>query len=332
MNPGLYLTFFKEGEPRSTELPPVGPFEHVVLREGALVADRKSVDHIEESDHANGSRWIEAELELQRSMGTEPGGPRRPHIRVAAKEGVYLRFASFGESAENNPARELGPYAVVTVGPRGVEGDGELLAVPTGSKRALWDLTSTAGVDLAGVVRPDIAFRSEWTAYHPGVRSARAQPTKSEAPASALRHPIIPPAPSTLGRGRGHVVAPARPQPDPPARREQPVPTPSTESGGRRISQPVAVKATAPASVQYSDPASSTLLTRVSANTRSGPTTDGAGGRSRRSLQWGDALWTLRLVIIAVLVLFVGAFGYISIRNTVNIPSVNTVGVGRTIN
>jgi uncharacterized protein DUF4352 len=331
VEPGLYVTFFKEGEPPDRELPPVGPLEHVVFRDGSLVADRKSVHQVEESERANAGRWIEAEMELQRAMGNEPGSARRPHLRIAAKEGVYLRFASFGESTEQNPAPELGPYAVVTVGPRGVEGDGELLAIPMGSKRALWDLTSTAGKNLAGVVRPDIAFRSEWTAYHPGVRTAP-QPTRMADPDRALRSPVAPPAAPQPKWERAPVLAPAREQPSRPPR---PVPTVATRSiespGGGASRGVVTVRAAAPANVQYADPAASTLLNRVGANSRPTRTPDLGGRRSHRVLEWGDALWAMRFVIIGVLVLFVGAFGLVSVTKNVNAPSVSTVSIGKTI-
>ncbi|MDQ2913563.1 MAG: hypothetical protein M3T56_09930 [Chloroflexota bacterium] len=335
MEPGLYVTFFKEGESREGELPPVGPLEHVVLRDGVLVADRKSVHHVDISEHANAGRWIDAELELQRAMGVEPGGARRPHLRFAAREGVYLRFASFGESAENNPARELGPYAVVTVGPRGVDADGELLAIPTGSKRALWDLTATAGKDLAGVVRPDIAFRTQWTAYHGGIRPPRtepATPTKSAATESALRSPVVPPALRVPERKQAFTVAPARPQSDPPPRPMPTVATRSIESPGGGASRGVVTaKATAPANLQYADPVASTLLSRVSANPRTTTITDAGGGQSSRGLEWGGALWGMRFVIIGVLVIFVAVFGFVSVRNNVNAPSVSTVAIGKTI-
>src|SRR5712691_7399013 len=113
MEPGLYLTFFTDGEAFDRELPPVGPLEHVVIREHLIVADREALN--QSAEVAGGSRWIEAELELQRAMGSEPGGARRPHLRIAAREGVYLRFASFGDSDEQRPLSELGPFAMVVL-------------------------------------------------------------------------------------------------------------------------------------------------------------------------------------------------------------------------
>jgi hypothetical protein len=326
VEPGLYVTFFKEGESRDSELPPVGPLEHVVYREGGLVADRKAVHQVDDSERTSGSRWIEAELELERAIGNEPGGARRPHLRVSAREGVYLRFASFGESAEHNPAPELGPYAVVTIGPRGVEADGELLAIPTGSKRALWDLTKTAGKDLAGVVRPDIAFRTEWSAYHPGIRTARPEPAKPSASTNALRSPIVAPASVAAQHMREPVLTGERaPRPAPVAASRS---TESAGGGPRSVATP---KAPAPAPARYVSAPMMTLLDRVSTNTRVVSGAEAYGRQSSDGLQWSDALWSMRFVIIGVLVLFVGVFGLFSFMNNSSAPSVNVVGVGATV-
>src|SRR5438093_2534501 len=170
MEPGLYLTFFAEGETLDQELPPVGPLEHVVIRERQIVADRAEVHR--SARLAAGGRSNEAELELQRALGTEPGGARRPHLRIAALGGVYLRFASFGDPAEERPLPELGPYRVVVLGPRGVEADGELLAAPSGRTSARWELSGRAAKH-GKEFMPDIAFRTRLTSYHPGIGRAR---------------------------------------------------------------------------------------------------------------------------------------------------------------
>jgi len=158
VEPGLYVTFFTEGEPMDGELPPVGPLEHVVVRDRSLMADRKDG---QDADHFGGGlRWIEAEQELRRATGQDPGGAKRPDLRIAAPEGVYLRFVSFGEADEHDPIPELGPYAVVVVGRRGVEADGDPLATRTGTDQNLWELTGVGGSAFVGLIRPDIAFRS----------------------------------------------------------------------------------------------------------------------------------------------------------------------------
>jgi hypothetical protein len=183
VEPGLYLTFFNEGEPFNAELPPVGPLEHVVVRDGSLVADRRAG---QEADHfAAGGRWIEAESELRRATGREPGGVKRSALRIAAPEGVWLRFVSFGVAVEQDKVPELGPYAVVVIGQRGVEADGDSLATrnPTNN---LWELTGVGGSAFIGLSRPDVAFRTRSTVYHPETSLIRppAPPVQAQRPAS----------------------------------------------------------------------------------------------------------------------------------------------------
>jgi len=133
VEPGLYVTFFSEGEPRDGELPPVGPLEHIVVRDGSLLADLK--DGGWSDVFGAGPRWTEAKGEFRRATGVEQGGVQRPDLRIAGPEGVYLRFVSFGEAAEHDPVPELGPYAVVVVSRRGVEADGDSLATRTAPTR-----------------------------------------------------------------------------------------------------------------------------------------------------------------------------------------------------
>jgi hypothetical protein len=191
VDPGLYVTFFTEGEPLGRELPPVGPLEHLVVRDRdrSLIADRKLGEQADA--FAGGGRWIEAELELRRATGREPGGPTRSALRIAAPEGVYLRFVAFDEGAEHEPLPELGPYAVVVVGRRGVEADGDPLA--TRAATNLWELTGVGGSAFVGVIRPDIAFRTRSTAYHPDIDRIRAVPQEA---ATAVTQPAAPAAPS----------------------------------------------------------------------------------------------------------------------------------------
>ncbi len=68
---------------------------------------------------------------------------------------------------------ELGPYAVVVIGPRGVEADGDALATRTGSSQRQWELTGVGGSAFVGVIRPDIALRTRSTAYHPEIKPFR---------------------------------------------------------------------------------------------------------------------------------------------------------------
>jgi len=233
VEPGLYVTFFTDGEPMNGELPPVGPLEHVVVRDRSLVADLK--DGGWSDVFGAGPRWTEAKEELRRAS-TEPGGAKRPDLRIAGPEGVYLRFVSFGEAAEHDPVPELGPYAVVVVGRRGVEADGDSLATRTGTNQNLWELTGVGGSTFVGVIRPDIAFRTRSTTYHPEIKPFRtgATPPPSR-PAAAPSRPAAAPV-------AARVVEPPRPQRPP----EDPGPTlrdrigsePSTTRSGYLVVEP----------------------------------------------------------------------------------------------
>src|SRR2546428_14009227 len=98
------------------ELPPVGPLEHVVVRDGSLVADLK--DGGWSDVFGAGPRWSEAKQEFRRATGQDPGGTKRPDLRIGGPGGVDIRFASFSEDAEHDPVTELIPYAEVIDGRR----------------------------------------------------------------------------------------------------------------------------------------------------------------------------------------------------------------------
>jgi hypothetical protein len=186
VEPGLYLTFFSQGEPIDGELPPVGPLEHVVVRSRSLIADRKGGG----ADlFGGGGRWVEAENELRRATGKEPGGPKRPDLRIAGPEGVYLRFVSFGDPAEHDALPELGPYAVVVVSGRGIEADGDALATRSGTNQ-VWELTGVGGSAFVGLIRPDVAFRTRSTSYHPEVNTFRSAAKPSPAPSAPAAAPV----------------------------------------------------------------------------------------------------------------------------------------------
>ncbi len=164
MEPGLYITFLSKDEPPDRELPPVGPLDLVVLRDRRLVAERRSV-HQAEEPRVPIDRWLEAELELRRATGDEPGGTRRQDMRVTAHDRVFVRFTLFGEAGERDAAPELGPFTAVTVGPRSVEADGRVLATRAAGEVAPWELTSE-GSDAAAVHKPDVEFRTATGVYH----------------------------------------------------------------------------------------------------------------------------------------------------------------------
>jgi hypothetical protein len=227
VEPGLYLTFFTEGEPIGGELPPVGPLEHVVVRDRSLMADLK--DGGWSDIFGAGPRWTEAKQEFQRATDMGSGGAKRPDLRIAGPEGVYLRFVSFGEAAEHDAVPELGPYAVVVVGPNGVEADGDSLATRTGTTKKLWELTGIGGTAFLGVIRPDIAFRTRSTTYHPQVK-----PFRVGAPRPAATAP--PAAPS-----RPVAAAPARAAAQP-ARTQRPPEDPGLTLRDRIRTEPSATR------------------------------------------------------------------------------------------
>src|SRR5438132_12234725 len=221
MESGIYVTFFNRDEAHDRELPPVGPLDRVVLRHKQLVAERGMVQQAQELGVAI-DRWLEAELELQRATGEEPGGTKRPDLRIAARDGVFVRFAVFGEARERDAVPETGPFAVVVVGPRTVEADGQLLASRAASDLAAWELTNGVSNDFAGLHKPDVAFRATSGAYHPSV-----------APAPVARTPVlerarIEPAFVPPPRIEPAFTPPPRIEPAPPSRVE-PVYTPPIE-------------------------------------------------------------------------------------------------------
>src|SRR5437773_2002805 len=179
MESGLYVTFFDRDEAHDRELPPVGPLDRVVLRHKQLVAERGTVQQAEDLG-VGIDRWLEAELELQRANGEEPGGTKRPDLRIAAGGGVLVRFAVSGDARERDVVPETGPFAVIVIGPRTIEGDGQLLASRAASDLAAWELQSSVGNDFAGLHKPDVAFRATSGAYH-----------QSIAPAPIARMPVI---------------------------------------------------------------------------------------------------------------------------------------------
>jgi len=233
VEPGLYATFFTEGEPTEVELPPVGPLEHIVVRDGSLLADLKDGGWSDVFDA--GPRWTEAKQELRRATGMEPGGTKRPDLRIAGPEGVYLRFISLGEDAEQDSVPELGPYAVVVVSRRGVEADGDSLATRTGANRNQWELTGVGGSAFVGVIRPDIAFRTRSTTYHPEIKPFRAGAKPSREPSPSAAAPAAAPAATRTAEP----PRPQRPADDPGLTlRDRIGPEVSTARSGYMVAEP----------------------------------------------------------------------------------------------
>jgi hypothetical protein len=311
VEPGLYVTFFKTGEPIDGELPPVGPLEHVVVRDGALLADRKDSHGADHFHDGGGS--IEAEYEFQRAVGNEPGGPRRRNLRIVAPQGVYLRFVSFGSAAEHDPVPELGPYAVVVIDTHAVEADGDRLASRIGTKEHLWELTGSGGTAFVGVIRPDIAFRTRSTLYHPQLKPFRPARTVTAAAQTAKPHPPAADKPRHDKVERNHEPAPGLPS----------KPEPSAAPPAKRVT-----------AAQVADVTTITLRDRIRAGESARPESKVASARAT-GREWAGALWQLRFAIIAALVLLLVAFSVPSIRDLLTSGTsagpISTVGVGTSL-
>lgn len=335
MEPGLYVTFFTAGEPPANDLPAVGPFDYLVVREGALVADRRSVSH---AGDFGGGRWIEAELELQRALGHEPGGVRRPDLRIAAPQGVYLRFGSLENAAGEGPLPELGPYAVVVVTRHGVEADGEALASRSSTKERSWVVLRAGGRALVGVVRPDIAFRTRSTNYHPRIHPARlmVRPEAAPVPPAAPARTAVPPS----ERKPEPVPSPARVAP-----RTTPAVTPPSAPVVVRPAAPVVAPAaptrtaSAPSPAQrpesVDDPSlagdfAESLRARLGGALRDDQGTTQAvtaDELSRRSAR----RWAV-FVLVGAMFLGLGAFAALSLRDTLSSStSASVVGIGKPV-
>jgi hypothetical protein len=334
MQPGLYVTFFDKDEPADQNLPPVGPLDAVVLRRGFIVTgERRAVPQPEAQDGPI-DRWLEAELEMQRATGDEPGGPTRSEVRVAAREGVFMRFGVFGETREHDFVPELGPFAVVVVGPRAVLGDGVLLAMRPPSELAPWELTEGAGPDFAGVHKPDLAFRTPTTRYHEAIAPA---PPTGAAPQSqdALAQVFI----------EGHGADTEGPLPAFLDRRQ-----PELTDGDRELIERI-----------DQDRADETLRAKIDVAKRKRLHGDGdaedattwAAGRRPQGwdtatpneefvaeappgFEFGPALWRLRFAVIGVLLLLVGTYGFAVVRGGGTLvpltAQTQTVGIAQRFN
>ena len=202
MENGIYVTFLNAGEPASRQLPPVGPLDQVVLRQRTLLAERRHITQADEMGVAI-DRWLEAELELERATGKEPGPPKRDQRRFVARDGLYLRFLAFGDAYERGVVPELGPYATVLVTPHGVEADGTVLATHAPGDTPSWTLGDACGPEFVGLNKTDIALRTSSGAYHhqvarvtrPRLTASAPASFASDAPAAAPPPPVVAPAP-----------------------------------------------------------------------------------------------------------------------------------------
>jgi hypothetical protein len=158
---GIYVEFFDEGEPADKQLPPLGPFELLVVRHNQIIGDREQVEHDIQDMMGVGSveRWLEAELELRRALGDEPGGVHRGHMRIRAPRGdIIVRFYDYaGDEPPKVP--ELGPFYSLTVAKREVRADDKLLAIRSTDMSA-WTLTDAVRPGVAGINKADFSVFS----------------------------------------------------------------------------------------------------------------------------------------------------------------------------
>jgi len=313
--PGIYITFFNEGEAFDHELPPVGPLVHVVLRHKDLVAERPVVQQPEDLALSI-DRWLEAELEYQRATGEEPGGQRRTNMRVTAPDGVYVRFATFGDERETGQMPEIGPFAVIFIGRRSIEADGKILATRQASELAPWDLTSAAGDQFTGIRKPDVAFRTVGQAFHPSIGPGpqRAQPEL-------------------------FAITPAAPQPTPATPEPAPTPTHEPPAPQDSVAEPAALTARDLELIQRveRERAEDVLRARLQEEERRrlgvDDTTEAASTWAMRyrpgAAEPGQAveapssgagldprglLWQMRFALIGILLVGVGIYGFTLVR------------------
>lgn len=295
MEAGLFVTFFEPGEAFERELPPVGPLVHLVAREHQLVGERSAVHQAPDMNIAI-DRWLEAELELQRALGEEPGGTKRSGLRVSARDGVFVRFAVFGDEHEQDIAPEVGPFAVVVVGTRSVEADGRVLATRGSSEPATWELTSAAGARSAGVHRPDIAFRARGGAFHPAVATVAA---------SVATAAVVAPA-----------AAPATPTEEPPALAPADlalIERMEREREEEQLRAPMQDQAHGPGA-DAEDPAIAWAM-RYRDRVAAAEDSARAAPRTGHRIDRGALLWRMRFAILGLLVVAIGAYGFLSFRS-----------------
>jgi hypothetical protein len=200
---GVYLQFFDEDEASDRALPLLGPFELLIVRHNRLIGDREAVSH-DTLGVGSVERWLEAELELRRALGDEPGGVRRSHMRFRAALGdIIVRFYDYaGDEAPKVP--ELGPFYSLVVGKREVRADDKLVAIRS-TDVSPWTLTDAVRPGIAGINKSDF---SVFALSARDVRPApRPQPPVVEPPAAPVIAPLPevsePPPPAPVAADNG---------------------------------------------------------------------------------------------------------------------------------
>jgi hypothetical protein len=250
---GVYLQFFDEGEPAEKELPPLGPFELLIIRHNRVIGDREQVEH-DMMGLGSVERWLEAELELRRALGDEPGGVRRGHMRIRAPRGdIIVRFYDYGGD-EPPKVPELGPFYVLTVGKREVRADDKLLAIRS-TDMSPWTLTDQVRPGIAGINKADFSVFS-LSARDPMAQLRAATAVQPPAPAA---RPGPAPAPQI------HVAPPSAADPAPAAAQNGAPPSMQSSefTERRKIQREVYVARPVPQQDEQLTPADVNLILRV---------------------------------------------------------------------
>ncbi len=247
---GVYLQFFDEGESADRELPPLGPFELLIIRHNRIIGDRENVEH-DAMGAGSVERWLEAEIELRRALGDEPGGVRRGHMRIRAPRGdIIVRFYDYaGDEAPKVP--ELGPFYSLVVGKREVRADDKLIALRS-TDLAPWTLTDAIRPGIAGINKADFSV------FSLSVRDPRSTPQPS-APSPAP--PTFAPPPVTAPIATSSAPATAAPPPIPAEARPAPADREFVER--RKVQREIYVARPLPTQDEQLTPADVNLILRV---------------------------------------------------------------------
>ena len=248
---GVYLQFFDEGEPAERELPPLGPFELLIIRHNRIIGDRENVEH-DAMGAGSVERWLEAELELRRALGDEPGGVHRGHMRIRAPRGdIIVRFYDYaGDEAPKVP--ELGPFYSLVVGKREVRADDKLIALRS-TDLAPWTLTDAIRPGIAGINKADFSV------FSLSVRDPRSAPQPS-VPQPPTPHSSAPPA---AGPSAAASAAPEPVAPPPIAAEVGPQPVDREFVERRKVQREIYVARPLPTQDEQLTPADVNLILRV---------------------------------------------------------------------
>jgi hypothetical protein len=162
--PAVFLTLYG-GDAIATDAPALGPFDDLVIRSARVVGGPQASERVVAFRGSDG-RWLEAAEQERRGVASDSPYARHSHLRLHSPDhDLMVRF--FAEDTDAAPAkagRELGPFFAVTVGPRELRADGELLA-DRGSAESAWathQITTPLGQSRGGSV---LAVRSGGVAF-----------------------------------------------------------------------------------------------------------------------------------------------------------------------